>query len=211
MSHSDYPTFPKKNHREQRGFREKRGAYKFEKTREYSLAEKWFEERKALNKEPIPVPSPVKLPSPKATVVKKAPPGLVQQIQPLQQQPLQQQPLQHQVKTQQRQRLDSCDLYLKIPSYNDFDYVDPDEIVIAQQMTFNLSNISGEAHFALQEQYSTPLVIEENLYDSYEGQLSEFEAQEALQISLALQEMQNQLVAYQMYNLLMLMSNTVNM
>ena len=171
MSRPDYPTFSKRLYREQHEQRYKRGAYNFEKTKEYTLEEKWFEERKAVKKEPIPVPSPVKLPSPKATVVKKVPPGLVQQTQPLQQQ----------VKTPQRRRLDSCELDLKIPSYDDFDYVDPDEIVIAPQMTFDLSNISGEAHL----QYSTPLVIEENLYDSYEGHTTELESQEALQISFS--------------------------
>jgi hypothetical protein len=194
MSRPDYPIFSKRFHREQREERNKRGGYNFEKTKEYSLAEKWFEERKALNKEPIPVPTP------KAVLSKKAPPGLVQQ-----------KPVQTPVEKPviKRQRSDSCDLDLKIPSYDDFNYVDPDEIDTPPlQINFDLSGMFGEV------QYSTPLIEESFPYDDtmqYEGQLSEFEAQEALQVSLALQEMQNQLITYQMYNLLMLMSNTVNM
>lgn len=44
MAQPTYPLFSKRLHREQRG---KRGGYNFEKTREYHLAEKWFEERKS--------------------------------------------------------------------------------------------------------------------------------------------------------------------
>jgi hypothetical protein len=191
MSRPDYPAFSKRIHREQREERNKRGGYNFEKTKEYTLAEKWFEERKALKKEPIPVPTP------KVALSKKAPPGLVQQ-----------EPVQKQVPVLKRQRSDSCDLELKIPSYADFNYIDPDEIVAPPQITFDLSDIFGEV------QYSTP-VIEESFSDEdsvpYEGQLSEIEAHEALQASLALQEMHNQLVAYQVCSLLMLMANTANM
>jgi hypothetical protein len=43
MSQPDYPVFSKKHQRANRNFR---GAYNFEQTKDYKLAEKWFQERR---------------------------------------------------------------------------------------------------------------------------------------------------------------------
>jgi hypothetical protein len=186
MSQPDYPLFSKRYQRpsgNQKYTREKRGAYNFEKTKEYSLAEKWFQERKETQRELIPVPVPPAKPTPASVkpVTKGPPPGL----------------------TQQRPRHDSCDLDLKIPSYDDFDYVDPDEVVISpppQPVHIN-TNIN-----LFEEHYSTPLLVEGDLPDdddNYEGQLAEFEAQQA---ELYNQAMYNQFIsAYQLYLQIMAM------
>lgn len=68
MSQPDYPLFSKRIQKSQRNWR---GGYNFEKTREYKLAEKWFEERRETIKEPIqPVPKSI-------VEVPRVPPGLV--------------------------------------------------------------------------------------------------------------------------------------
>jgi hypothetical protein len=72
MSHPEYPTFSKKCQRRQRN---SRGTYNFEKTNEYHLAERWFEERREVKKEERP-PSPmVQSPPPKKKII-GPPPGL---------------------------------------------------------------------------------------------------------------------------------------
>jgi hypothetical protein len=70
MSQPDYPVFNKKWQKAQKGWR---GGYNFEKSKEYQLAERWFEERKETRKEynhPTPTNTVV-------TPVIRMPPGLV--------------------------------------------------------------------------------------------------------------------------------------
>jgi hypothetical protein len=193
MSQPDYPLFSKR-YNNQRYNREKRGAYNFEKTKEYDLAEKWFKERKERKQELIPVPTPTSsIPVAAPTPITPAPVAPVAALKPKGPPP-----------GLTRPRQDSCDLDLKIPSYDDFNYVDPDEIVISPpQPTYDFSNVN-----LFEDQYSTPLVIEEELdsdVDSYEGQLAEFEAQEA---ALYNQAMYNQfMLAYQLYLQMLSMSS----
>lgn len=191
MSRPDYPLFSKRLQREQRGGRDKRGAYNFEKSREFELAEKWFEERKEAQKKVIPV-----LPPPPKT--KGPPPGLSKPL-----------PSPQPVKIYTLPKED-CDLDIIIPSYDNFNYVDPDEIVIAPVIqTFDCSNID-----LFEPQFSTPYIIEGDLESvnheeeyNYKGQLAEFEEQEALKQQ---EEFYNQFVlAYQIYLQMMLMNNVV--
>jgi hypothetical protein len=70
MSQPDYPVFNKKWQKAQKGWR---GGYNFERTKEYQLAERWFEERKETRKaynHSTPTNTVV-------TPVIRAPPGLV--------------------------------------------------------------------------------------------------------------------------------------
>jgi hypothetical protein len=180
MSRPDYPLFSK------RYKREKRGAYNFEKSKEFDLAEQWFKDRKESQREVIPVPSPPVKPAPITT--KGPPPGLEKPVIP--------QP----VRVQQ----EDCELDLKIPSYDEFDYVDPEEIIPDPLVSLNFNT-----NLLFEEQYSTPLITEGELYttddydvDTYAGQLAEFEAQEAVNLSYHIQELYNQIMMYQMMALL---------
>jgi hypothetical protein len=195
MSRPDYPLFSKRIHREQRN---KRGGYNFERSREFELAEKWFEERKGSQRTLIPVPEPPPKPASLPTKAKGPPPGLskpVIEVAP--------------AVTYTPPRED-CDLELIIPSYDEFNYVDPDEIVVEPLIqTFDCSNID-----LFEPHYSTPYIVEgeldeisEDEEDNYRGQLAEFEEQEALKQQT---EFYNQFVlAYQIYANMMLMANTV--
>jgi hypothetical protein len=192
MSQPDYPLFSKRHYRAQR---EKRGAYNFEKTKEYNLAEQWFKDRKEAQRELIPVPkppspTPPQKSSPEPTKPKGPPPGLAPKpVEP--------------VKVKQ----EDCELDLQIPSYDDFNYTDPDEILCDYQLPFDFNN-----DIILEEPYSTPLIIEGDLEtndddDSYEGQLAEADAQEA---ALYTQEMYNQfMTAWYIYQQLMGLASMV--
>ena len=196
MSQPDYPLFWKRLQRDQylqsnqRHTREKCGAYNFEKTKNCDLAEKWFRERKEVQREPIPTPTPIPTPPiPISTPIiaskpKGPPPGLI------------------------RPRHDSCDLDLKIPSYDEFHYVDPDEIVTSPLLTRRLSIYNFNINLFEEHQYSTPLIIEGDLpddIDNYEGQLNEFEVQDAV---LYDQSTYNQyMLSYQLYLQMLALSN----
>lgn len=196
MSQPDYPLFSKRHYRAQR---EKRGAYNFEKTKEYNLAEQWFKDRKEAQRELIPVPKPPTPPqkfSPEPTKPKGPPPGLEKLVP----KPVEPVKIKH----------EDCELDLQIPSYDDFDYIDPDEILCHYQLPLVLSS-----DILLEEPYSTPLIIEGELDDddddddtiSYEGQLAEADAQEA---ALYTQEMYNQfMTAWYIYQQLMGLASMV--
>ena len=80
MSQPDYPIFSK---RHQKAQRTRRGTYNFEKTKEYELAEKWFEERREAKQERPPSPM-VQSPPPTIKQPSKSifgpPPGLPKPI-----------------------------------------------------------------------------------------------------------------------------------
>jgi len=126
MSHASqtpqtaYPLFSKCPWRSQYNnhyIREKRCGYNFEKSKDYTLAEKWFRERKERNQEriidtptPAPVPATTPVPAPVKPIraaTKGPPPGL----------------------TPQRPHQDICDLDLTIPSYKDFIYPEEQESI----------------------------------------------------------------------------------
>ncbi len=78
MSAPSYPVFSKRIQREQKEQqRSKRGAYNFQKNKEYTVAEEWFQARKE---------------------VKQA---------------------------QKKLPIEDCELDIKIPSYEDFEYEEP--------------------------------------------------------------------------------------
>ncbi len=167
MSQPDYPLFSK---RLQRGQRSMRGAYNFEKTKEYQLAEKWFEERRESKKDTRP-PSPMVQSPPPIKVtssIRGPPPGLPKPITRnysthcLKCNSLQSNPiivaccgscfclsctvLQAEVYN----RCFKCnsiidinkykeyeDLDLKIPSYDEFDYISPDDSTILTHIPLN--------------------------------------------------------------------------
>ena len=101
MSQPDYPIFSK---RHQKAQRTRRGAYNFEKTKEYQLAEKWFEERRE-NKLTDRSEQITTNPEPVTKTEKRLPPGLEAFATKKKQEP--------------------CDLDIVIPSYDDFIYFDP--------------------------------------------------------------------------------------
>jgi hypothetical protein len=76
MSRSDYPLFSKRIQKSQKNWR---GGYNFEKSKEYELAEKWFEERKETKKDSRP-PSPMIQSPPPTKTIKGPPPGLSKPI-----------------------------------------------------------------------------------------------------------------------------------
>ena len=75
MSQPDYPIFSKKHQRAQRSWR---GGYNFERSKEYELAEKWFEERREAKQERPPSPMVQSPPptKPQQNITKLPPPGL---------------------------------------------------------------------------------------------------------------------------------------
>ena len=78
MSAPSYPIFSKRIQREQKEqTRNKRGAYNFQKNKEYTVAEEWFQARKEARQIKI------------------------------------------------KQSIEDCELDLKIPSYEDFEYEEP--------------------------------------------------------------------------------------
>ncbi len=79
MSQPDYPAFSKKIQSRQwdkYDKRNRRGAYNFEKTKEFELAEKWFEERREAQK----VKEELKVNEPKSVNSINVPPGLYPSI-----------------------------------------------------------------------------------------------------------------------------------
>lgn len=94
MSQPDYPLFSKKIQSRQwdnYDKRNRRGGYNFEKTREFELAERWFEERRGVQKieepnvlEPkVLEPKPIKVPPglyPAITKINGTPPGLEKSV-----------------------------------------------------------------------------------------------------------------------------------
>lgn len=182
MQRPDYPLFSK------RYTREKRGAYNFEKTKEYDLAEQWFKDRKGAQKELIPVSSPPVKPTPIQPI--GPPPGLEKKVAP--------EPI--------RVQREDYELDLKIPSYDEFDYVDPDDFIYNPLPSFNLNM---NTNILFEQEYSTPLITEGEIYtnndyedDTYIGQLAEFDAQEAITLSNNIQEMYNHIMMYQMMALM---------
>ena len=103
MSQPDYPVFNKKWQKEQKS---RRGGYNFEKSREYQLAEKWFEERRE-NKHIEKPEQTIEKEKPVIEIKKekRLPPGL------------------EGIATKKKQ--EPCDLDIVIPSYDDFMYFDP--------------------------------------------------------------------------------------
>jgi hypothetical protein len=75
MSQPDYPIFSKKHQRAQRSWR---GGYNFERSREYELAERWFEERREAKQEKPPSPMVQSPPPsrPQQNITKAPPPGI---------------------------------------------------------------------------------------------------------------------------------------
>jgi hypothetical protein len=73
MSQPEYPLFSKKHQRLQRNWR---GGYNFEKSREFELAERWFEERRETRPQ-------TNHPKPKTPTIKSKTPPIKSIIQPL--------------------------------------------------------------------------------------------------------------------------------
>lgn len=171
MSQPNYPLFSKKCQREQRNAR---GAYNFEKTKEYKLAEKWFEERKNnQNKSRSLSPS---VQSPPPTKKHSNPPGLIKTTQTKSCKVCTKIPdfplitnccnilicnACFSIRSDLYNRCTSCnsiineelyDLYdgldLLIPSYEDFHYLENEFINIFDKNTFNIFD----------KNYSTPLL-----------------------------------------------------
>jgi hypothetical protein len=177
MSQPDYPIFNKKWQKEQKS---RRGGYNFERTKEYHLAEKWFEERKETKKDSRP-PSPMIQSPPPTKPVKGPPPGLskptiIQSIKP--QTPYCLKCTNPQVnpiivsccgssfclscavlQADVYNRCYKCktvidiskyeeydDLDLKIPSYDEFDYVSPDDPVSLTYIPLNNNITQKSSH-----------------------------------------------------------------
>ena len=132
MSRPDYPIFSKKHQKSNRSWR---GGYNFEKSKEYELAEKWFEERRGINQSITPaLVNDVKKVIVTKPQPKKLPPGLEVLI---------------------KKNINDCDLDLIIPSYDDFNYTNPeDDTLLSFPVESNMIDI-------FEIQYSTPLFIEE--------------------------------------------------
>lgn len=116
MSHPKYSMFSKRNYN-------KRSVYNFEKRKDYTLAEKWFKERKEIRQElttatVISTTVPIQIKSTKQLL-----PGLI------------------------RQEQDSCDIDFNIPSYDDFIY--PDAITLTHLIESNNKNyqIDSDIYF----------------------------------------------------------------
>ncbi len=101
MSRSDYPLFSKRIQKSQKNWR---GGYNFEKTKEYELAEKWFEERRGVKQSITPKLENTRV---SKSEPKKLPPGLEVVIK--------------------KTIIDDCELDVIIPSYDDFNYISPDD------------------------------------------------------------------------------------
>lgn len=166
MSTPDYPTFSKRIQRSQRNYR---GAYNFDRSAELKLAEKWFQERReqraSMLQPQTTMPSsrlPPGLPIP-TSVPKKCKKCSVPQNNPVLMSccqanfcfkcALHQADLFNRcfncnkiINFSKYEEYDGLDL--KIPSYDDFDYKDPDEITLPV--------------VKLQETYSTPLLDDSN-------------------------------------------------
>lgn len=144
MSSPDYPIFSKRVQRSQRNYR---GAYNFDKTSEHHTAEKWFQERLQHKKVSTIHSTPVRLPPglPIPTLIsKKCVKCLVSQTSPIMtvccsspfclkcsiEQATITNRCAHCNKVINNSKYDEYDgLDLKIPSYDDFLYIDPDEIL----------------------------------------------------------------------------------
>jgi hypothetical protein len=191
MSQPDYPIFNKKWQKDQKN---RRGGYNFEKTKEFELAEKWFEERKVArqeyNRPPSPTvqsPPPISLPQAK----KGPPPGLNKLVVPTK---VCKKCNSTQIipvtfgccnntfclncttfEAELYNRCFSCKsiidmskydeydgLDLKIPSYDEFDYKDNEEIVPLTHIPLNNTTTSAVLEsIIVSDNYSTPLVSQD--------------------------------------------------
>jgi hypothetical protein len=132
MSRSDYPLFSKRIQKSQKNWR---GGYNFEKSKEYELAEKWFEERRGIKQSITPkVENTTEKIRVSKSEPKKLPPGLEVLIK--------------------KNIIDDCELDVIIPSYDDFNYTNPDDTLLSFPIDSNIFDIFNI-------QYSTPLFIEE--------------------------------------------------
>jgi hypothetical protein len=189
MSQPDYPLFSKKHQRSQRNLR---GAYNFERTREFRLAEQWFEERRAARQEYNHIPSRPSQETITNTIIqqppslsKKDPPGLIKTTSrpkfcklcsKLPNNPLSVEcckscfcfdcfslyadlynrcaNCKKVIQIELQEQFEGLDL--KIPSYDDFDYIEPVEVE-ASFVSFVPEIISTP----IEDNYSTPQFIEE--------------------------------------------------
>jgi hypothetical protein len=177
MSQPDYPVFNKKWQKAQKG---RRGEYNFERTKEYQLAEKWFEERKETKKDSRP-PSPMVQSPPPTKSVRGPPPGLLKptaiqsiktetprclkcttpQINPIivtccgssfclscavLQADVYNRCYKCKAVIDMSKYKEYDDLDLKIPSYDEFDYVSPDDSVSLTFIPLNNNTAQKSSH-----------------------------------------------------------------
>ncbi len=177
MSQPDYPIFNRKWQKDQKN---RRGGYNFERTKEYHLAEKWFEERKEAKKDSRP-PSPMVQSPPPTKPVKGPPPGLSKptavqsvktttphclkcikpQINPIivtccgssfclscavQQADVYNRCYKCKAVIDMSKYKEYEELDLKIPSYDEFDYVSPDDPVSLTHIPLNDNTMPKLSH-----------------------------------------------------------------
>jgi hypothetical protein len=197
MSQPDYPLFSKKCQRNSRG------TYNFERTKEFHLAEKWFEERKEAKKDSRP-PSPMVQSPPPIKVtpqIKGPPPGLPKPISKniascFKCNKIQTNPLMVACcvscfclsctffQAELYNRCYKCkavidmnrykeydDLDLVIPSYEDFDYVSPDDPVSLTNIPLNIEKNTSRKLNIFAEEFKPRVNQEELQKNIIENQL----------------------------------------
>jgi len=137
MSQPTYPLFSK---RVQPDKHKKREKYNFQKSNEYDLAEKWFEERKSTTKTYDIVTPSIRSSTQHASQsepikTKRVPPGL--EIS--------------------KRQYEDCELDIIIPSYDNFNYINPDDLIYTAFQKYNIITV-------FKKENSTPLLVIEDEY-----------------------------------------------